>query len=737
MEMWPSIGENKKFLLTGLSILFLIILFFNISFWQSILIGLLFSISYFLVSGLWLGKILGKILNLDTEWRFLFGLFLLLYLIAFSLALPAVFYKITPVYFYVFLLLLTLTISFVNHFLNRKTKIQNDKLQIPKNGQDSQCFFKNLKLKIKNFIPYLLYSIFYIPAFLLLIKARTGQYLDSPWQVISPLYLIFFSFIFFLTVLFIFSQKKPFTILIFIILASFLLHAYLPIVHENNFGVDRWRQLGAERRLMAGQIEAPALFGGVIKYKKIGPLQIPEVFFAANKFSYASNWGLTIGLSWLTGIDIFYLDLFLILILWSVFLPIFTFQLVNLIFKNEKIALLSSLAVLLPFPFQTDGAITLPKTVSFLFFVFALIVIFQYLKGQKKLLPLIIFFFLILSFHYILFLILSLEIFIFGLVLKTQPKKICLKKIFLFLFFIIFSLSLIFLDRISETSFFQYKLSEIPQVFPSKVKDFLKKILLGQYFYYFEQGQPLFPLKPNFFFVLFVWSLVIVGLIKSWKKDRWIKILAIFLLILIINQFLSLSLMKNYRLLARRSSMITIFLLVIFFSVGLIELIEIKLIEKVNFKPKLITILLSVFLTIFASTTYASGPYNLGTVTRSELGVARFLWQEIKKEPKKRFCIFDSSWRLLALEAESGIIAGNFPFHPIDFVQKEKDELYRQMLKNPSREILNQTLEITGAEKCFLVVNQEWLKSEIFDKIKKFLGEPRMIDNVYFWYYEK
>lgn len=723
MKVFQKIGEDKKFVFTSLAIFFLIILFFNLSFFFNQIIGLIFSLFYLFIISLWLGRILNKILNLEKEFKFLFGLFLSFYLIAFGLAVPIIFYKISKIYFYLFLLIFTLIISFLNHRLQKRGKFINQ-------DNSFQTINKEEEIKIHPFF-YILYFIFYLLAFFLLIKARTGENLVSPWQVISPYYLYLWLVISFFTALFVFSRKKIITILLIIILSSLLLHAYLPIVHENNFGVDRWRQLGAERRLIFGQIESPSLFGEKIKYKKIGPISLPEVFFTANKLSYASNWGLTIGLSWLTSIDIFYLDLFLIFILWSIFLPILTFKLVDLIFDNKKIALLTAFCTLIPFPFQTDGAITLPKTVSFLFFIFALIIILKYLKGEKKLLPFVIFLFFLLYFHYLLFLILTLEIFVFGLILKTQPKKLWFKKIILIFLFIVFSLSLVFLDRLSQTSFFQYKISEIFQIFPLKIKDFIKKIILGQYFYSFNQNQALFPLSFNLIFIILAWFLVIIGLIKGWKKNLG-KLLGIFLIILIFNQFFSVSLMKNYRLLARRSSMFIVFLLVIFLAVGLKSLMK-----KIKLKPVFKVVLFAIFLAIFSTTTYASGPNDLGTVTSDELAVAKFLWQEIKKEPTKKFCVLDNSWRLLALESESGIIAGNFPTDPIDFVQKEKDELYKKMIYQPSKEILDKSLKITGANTCFFVTEQRWLKAGVFDKIKEILGKPTIINNTYIWRYEK
>jgi hypothetical protein len=51
------------------------------------------------------------------------------------------------------------------------------------------------------------------------------------------------------------------------------------------------------------------------------------VLVVGNKNSYVNMWGLTIGLSWLLGINIFYVDLLLVFLLYSIFLPLILYKL--------------------------------------------------------------------------------------------------------------------------------------------------------------------------------------------------------------------------------------------------------------------------------------------------------------------------------------------------------------------------------------------------------------------------
>ncbi len=712
MKIIQKISEDKNFIFTSLSIFFLIILFLNFNFWHNFILGFLFFIFYFLFLSFWFSRILKIFFVWSKEFRFIVGLFLVFYLIAFILAVPIVFFKITIFYFYISLLIFTLIISFLNH------QISTNDIQIEK---------KNDRIEISK-IFYFLFFIFYFIGWFLIIESRTGNYILSPWDVLPSVYKIIWFCLAFLLVLIIFSKAKLKNILFLIILTSFLFHAYLPFVSENSFGVDRWRHLGAERRLIEGKVEPPALIGKV-DYIKIGFVSLPRVFLMPNKFSYSNQWAMTIALFWLTGFDLFKIDQYLIWFLWSIFFTIFIYKLAQIIFNEEKLSLLITFIVLFCFfSLQVGGSITIPHAIGLLPFLFFLILFFSYLKGEKKALALIIPSFVLLIFNYLLYFILVLEIFVFGLVFKSKGSS---KKIIFPILIIVFILSLPLLDRISNTSFFAYQLKEGIKILPSKIFEFIKN--LPNYLYYKKGENLALPnLIKNFPWVLIFTSLVflfvLLGLIKNWKNDLIIKILIIFLFIFLINQFISFSFMKNYRLLSTRLNNVLILILSIFFANGIYQIIK-------KFKFKKIFIFISAFFLSFLSlTTYVSGP-AYGNITNDELAVAKYLNNYLK--PSEKYCVFDAGWRLLALEAVNGMIAGNFPTEQIDFVQKEKDELYRQMLKNPSREILNQTLKITGAEKCFFVVNRSWLKPEILKEIKKILGKPIIKNNTYIWHYSK
>ena len=176
--MIKIIKQNKYFIFTFISILCAIGWFLNFQIWHISWLYFLFSIFYFLINSIWLGKILAKLLNLERGLRFFFGLFCLLFLIAFGLAVPIFFYRITPICLFSLLLFSTIVISLLN--------------SLKYFSQEPSTNFKNFEDNRGINIPkacYLLFAVCCLLALALLFRSRTGEFILSPWDVIRPYYL--------------------------------------------------------------------------------------------------------------------------------------------------------------------------------------------------------------------------------------------------------------------------------------------------------------------------------------------------------------------------------------------------------------------------------------------------------------------------------------------------------------------------------------------------------------------
>lgn len=745
--MIKIIKQNKYFIFTFISIICVIGWFLNFNIWHIFWPYFLFSIFYFFINSIWLGKILAKLLNLEKELQFFFGLFLLLFLVAFGMAVPIFFYKVTPFWLFSLLLFLTLIISILNH--------------LKYFSEESEVSFKNLEddqgFRISK-ICYLLFAICYLLALILLFHSRTGNFILSPWEVIRPYYLYLWFGVVFITGLFIFSKEKIWRILLIIILASLLLHAYLPVIYETGFGGDKWRHLGAERWLMEGKIYSPALFGEPINWKQIGPLRIPEIFIVGNKNSYVNMWGLTIALSWLLKIDVFWIDLLLNYLLYSILFPFLMFKFAQFFSQKKSFLLLFSFLPLCFSPFQMYGSITLPNTFGFIWFLFVLTLIIKFfIQPDKQLFFITIIAVLFCYFNYILYFILVLEIILLLLLLKklcSAKNKIFRKGLIIgCLIFIILCLFIIpVADLVSQYSSF-INWSEIKLNILKNLIDFGKRLITSQAifprFNDMEQDNWLFvqisrnlnrsillKLIPwHLILTPIVWLFVIFGLIK-FKKIKYpqLGILIIILLFtILINQFIATYFMSGSRIFSKRLVVMTSFLISFFLALGFHYWIEIKYFSS---KTKIIMIIL--YLSLLSTIVYASGPRSQ-MLTASELKAAVYIW-DILKTKSGPYCVLGNTWPLLGLEAISGrqITTGGFPYY-YEYRQPERVQLFEQMNRAPSIRYIEKALEITGADECYFMTEERWIypfqKRQIISRLDGIMTQIQRIDDVYIWKY--
>jgi len=215
---------------------------------------------------------------------------------------------------------------------------------------------------------------------------RTGVFILSPWDALSSFVLILFFALCFISVKMIFSNRKSGFVLTFLIIFSYAYHLYLPAVYQTGFGGDKWRHLAAEKWLQDGNIYTPSVWGeenrSVVNF---GPVQIPEALVAGNKTSYANQWGVTIMISEALGVSLFLVDLLMVFLLWSLFLPLILFLFGKIIFENERLGLLFAFLPALFYTFQSEGGITIPVSFGHLFFFFVLLSWMWYAKsGWKK-----------------------------------------------------------------------------------------------------------------------------------------------------------------------------------------------------------------------------------------------------------------------------------------------------------------------------------------------------------------
>ena len=143
-------------------------------------------------------------------------------------------------------------------------------------------------IKVSNLFIFSL-PILLIIGWALIFSAVTGDYLSSPWQVISPWYLLA-SFLALLIIFALaFSRRSLILTIIVIIAVSLMIHSY-SLVYQEGFGGDRWRHLGSENRILQELPYQPTLLTDNLWQKNILGINIPQALIAGPKLSYGFEW---------------------------------------------------------------------------------------------------------------------------------------------------------------------------------------------------------------------------------------------------------------------------------------------------------------------------------------------------------------------------------------------------------------------------------------------------------------
>jgi hypothetical protein len=212
------------------------------------------------------------------------------------------------------------------------------------------------------------------------------------------------------------------------------------------------------------------------------------------------------------------------------------------------------------------------------------------------------------------------------------------------------------------------------------------------------------------------------------------KVLVALYFILLVNQFVATSLMQGNHLFTKRVVVFFTFLSAIFFVWGSYQLWLIFL-KKKNFQLFL-TYIFAIGFALLGTTVLASGP-KFQMVTLDESKSAEYLWSKIRQEPKP-YCVIANTWPLLALEYASSkeIEAGGFPVY-YEYQQPERVFIFDQMTKAPSIRYLGLASQITGAKKCYIMMEKRFInfknQTRILDQLNRLFGSPQQIGDVFIW----
>jgi len=734
--------------LASVAVLFL--LYFQLTRWQSGFIGFVLFIAYLACMGYVWRLHLGRFFDMK-ERSWVTTLFALLSVITLLGLLSGVFvswHRFTPFIMWI-VYALTTCISFALFFVSKKSL--KKKVYKKNNDEGEKLVAKPVTFLKQYHLMSLLYLALWVLTLALMIVSRSDGALMSPWQAMHPFVL---PLIFLLTLMvgaFLLSKFKIKTILFFILLHSILIHAYIPLAHSLPWGGDVWRHIGIEQQIMQGEAILPVLFGGQAEWKEVLGADIPAVLVSPNKYVYSHLWGLTTLLSQTLQVDSKAVNIWLVPILWSLFFPIIMFRMGRLLFGSWRKGLWLGWLSMLVFPLQALGGLSLPVSLGYLTFFFALMLWLQYVgEGRVWQRRIVLALALLMLFGYTLHAILIWTVIVATLVLRHMGA-IQHRLASVGAYTAIFFASVFIFPAIEIVS----RISYMPRTWDGIAQ---LKQLLGQFTGWFYasgirphdmlSGNMLFNHTPDYAFVSslftdFRWHVIVVSvLVYALAKYGVFQFLqrgaslswqlVLFLSSTIVGGYIvGWFVLSGDRLFTRRMDGMFAFLVIVLFLLGLSLFLKHRV--RGAGHRKLVVSIFIVLLSWFGATALASGP-DMRVVSEAEYAAAALLWDSTEQLPGKP-CVIADSWVLLALEGMSGqkIVGGGFPID-YQFGQPERVLLYHEIQQEPRESIFEFAHEKTGADLCWVVLQKDTVSDEKLLELKGFFeADPSVVGDQYIW----
>ena len=294
----------------------------------------------------------------------------------------------------------------------------------------------------------------------------------------------------FLLLIIIFSSEKVEYKLLFVILHSILVHALMVIIFPaGNLGVQQ--MILGRTRLVFDNVVSHG-YGWTVDTIL---LKIYALFRGVNLQTAFS-----VLLARMFGVDVYWSHLLLVPLLWGVFAPVMAFMVSKELTGNENISVFSSLIVSL---FPTNilwGAVSIPNSLSYLFFFCLVYFLLKYIRsnGTKELLLAITFFFASFLSHYLAGTI-ALSLFLLAIGVKTYEKgkdnSRLNAKLSLLLAFI-FCVSILPFALVYRGLFYPWENTRfsLGKFYERPPTEMALSILIGTYFDFLSRGSYIAPL---------------------------------------------------------------------------------------------------------------------------------------------------------------------------------------------------------------------------------------------------
>lgn len=559
--------------------------------------------------------------------------------------------------------------------------------------------------------------------FYLLYSSKSGAALLTPWQIIDSKYIFVFLLSTFTLGLLIFSKLKTSTVLLFLVLQTFLLHSYLPLSHTLIYGADGWRHIANEERFLEGGgfLEAKLSEPKKIFVSKVDTLGIGSKI---GQLSYGSFWSVNILFAKIFDQSLLVITKWFLPVIWSLVFPLVLFELAVALGLSRKKSLFVSWLSLLPFAWQAAGAFSLPVNLGLLVWVFLITLILKRINAPRtEQVPILMLTGIGLIFGYALYFILFwfawfvAEVFIY--ISSRKEKFLINSRLVPVLIAIVAMIIIPTVEFIFGYSSFVSQIDWLGQVkqLVGNISGFY--LAQGPRVHDIVFGNIIFNQTPAFAFVPTVitywrwWIMVfavsffimsVYGFIKIWQKKQgvfdWLLVIAATCIggYFITNYFLT-----GSHILARRLDGVLALFFLILFCYGLFGIVR----QPIKYYWRVLGLLI---FSVAISASYSLGP-DTNMVSVNQYQAAQYVWDQEKNNSQK--CVLGDTYPLLALEAISAkaIIGGNFPIDA-NFGQPERVDLFTQTNTAINEQLLSRAGQLTQSDHCWFIGSTDNFKKQ-------------------------
>jgi len=735
--------SKKRSALAIFSYVLVFIIFLNLTYIHSVLVGTLAFVTYFLMNGIFWGHALFDRENIF--FRLTLGFLLLIVLLGLVGWLALIAYNLD--------ILRTVLALSVVATLPLLLKIEHKSML----GSPSSSSQNKWRTPSHLYVVRLVYLLMGFFSFYLLFASKTEE-VSSVWQFLNPLFMPTFFATTLILLLAIFSRDKLEYKLLFIILHSILIHTFFVIAFPAG-------DLSYQARILA---DTRSIFDNTVLH---GWPPVP----AENILSQIWYWfrganfqsALSIIFARAFYVDVLWSHLLLVPFLWGLFIPVATFMVTHTLCKSERTALLSSLLIA-SFPLSVYyGALSVPISLGYIFFFFALVFALKYLSTDESRNALFAIAFTIISFlgHFLTGIMSFSLLLLATVVRKYQGRKIELpisKKTLLVIVFV-FCLSLLPLALVYQKLFHRYGTAfSLYRFYKWSLDEVVSLLVFGEYANFWIYAAIIHVIGPTLGFL---------GLLYCWRSrdkqkfrtNRYLYLFFLlgFLVVLIDYRILKLFMVRvpfsEERLWVFRDFLAVPFLAILADSIltrlrsrasGHLRMILFRpwhfpsLNPNLNWKSLVVSALGLISIASYilgllalpalttASLYYAYPHYGPLQITSYELDAVK----HIDENTPERYVVISDQWMVFAGQMIVGAYNPRaYYFNPYD---PKGVAFFLEMKRNPRPEPMIEAMSINNATVAYFIIEKPRLGAEQYSRLV-FFAEQNGLQTFKIFYYQE